>query len=42
MTPALTLNRRYDPDHFKHLRVASQRLLAAILREHPERRTSNA
>ncbi len=31
-------NLRYEPAHFRHLRVASQRLLAAIQREHPERR----
>jgi len=26
--------RRNDPAHYKHLRVASQKLLAALLREH--------
>lgn len=35
-------NHRYEPNHFKQLRLGSERLLAAILREHPERRTVHA
>jgi hypothetical protein len=35
MTPNFH-NHRYDPHHFKCLRTASQRLLAAIQREHGE------
>lgn len=33
MTPNFN-NRRYDPYHVKCLRTASQRLLAALVREH--------
>lgn len=32
------LSHRFEPAHHRHLRIASQRLLNAILREHPERR----
>lgn len=31
----MTNNHRYDPHHAKCLRAASQRLLAALVREHP-------
>ena len=30
----MTANHRYDPHHVKCLRTASQRLLAALVREH--------